>query len=221
MKNGRVGSEFDLISPWYEGRFFVSIPGEFNVYNALCAICVAGVLKVGEDVVKEALGNVSVPGRMQPVKNSLGFSILVDYAHNAASLESVLKSVRPYCKGKIISVFGCGGNRSRIRRPEMGEVSGRFADYTFITSDNPRNEDPMDIINDIIEGMKKTEGRYEVVPDRKEAIAEALKYAGEGDTVIIAGKGHEDYQEFENGRKENFEDAAVAAEIVAAMEGNL
>ncbi len=221
MKNGRVGSEFDLVSPWYEGRFFVSIPGEFNVYNALCAICVAGVLKVGEDVVKEALGNVSVPGRMQPVKNSLGFSILVDYAHNAASLESVLKSVRPYCKGKIISVFGCGGNRSRIRRPEMGEVSGRFADYTFITSDNPRNEDPMDIINDIIEGMKKTEGRYEVVPDRKEAIAEALKYAGEGDTVIIAGKGHEDYQEFENGRKENFEDAAVAAEIVAAMEGNL
>ncbi len=221
MRNGVVGTKFELQSPWYEGEVFVSIPGEFNVYNALCAICVAGVLKIDFEVVKSALAEVKVPGRMQPVKNKMGISILVDYAHNAASLESVLKSVRPYCKGKIISLFGCGGNRSKVRRFEMGEVSGNYADYTIITSDNPRNEEPMDIINDIVVGMKKTEGEFEIEPDRRTAIAKALKMAQKGDFVIIAGKGHEDYQEFEDGRREYFEDAVVASEAVAVMEENL
>ena len=221
VRNGKVGSEFKLISPWYEGDVFVSLPGEFNVYNALCAICTAGVLKIDFDVVREALSEVFVPGRMQPVPNKLGVSILVDYAHNAGSLQSALESIRPYCEGKIISVFGCGGNRSKVRRPEMGEVSGRYSDLTIITSDNPRDEKPDDIINDIVEGMKKTEGKFEIEPDRRQAIKKAVKLAHPGDTILIAGKGHEDYQEFENGHKIYFEDAVVASEVITEMEENL
>ncbi|MBO7453380.1 MAG: UDP-N-acetylmuramoyl-L-alanyl-D-glutamate--2,6-diaminopimelate ligase [Clostridiales bacterium] len=220
-RNGRVGTRFDLVSPWYEGEVFISLPGKFNVYNALCAICAAGVLKVDFEIVKEALANVFVPGRLQPVPNNFGIACLVDYAHNAASLQSVLESLRPYAEGEIITVFGCGGNRSKVRRPEMGEVSGKYSDYTIITSDNPRDEEPDEIIKDIVEGMKKTNGRYEVDPDRTSAIRKALHRAKKGDFVLIAGKGHEDYQEFENGRKEYYEDAVVAKELIAEMEDNL
>ena len=220
-RNGRVGSEFNLVSPWFEGEVFVSLPGKFNVYNALCAICTAGVLKIDFNIVKDALENVFVPGRMQPVPNNMGVNVLVDYAHNAGSLQSALESIRPYCEGRIITLFGCGGNRSKVRRYEMGEVSGNYSDITIITSDNPRDEEPMDIINDILDGMKKTEGKFEVEPDRRTAMKMALSMAKPGDTILIAGKGHEDYQEFENGRKIYFEDAVVASEVITEMEENL
>ena len=166
------------------------------MYNALCAIACAGVMGVDFDSVKKALECISVPGRVQPVENDLGISVLVDYAHNAAALESVIKTLREYTEGRIITVFGCGGNRSVTRRFEMGEVSGRLSDHTLITSDNPRNEAPEAIIEDIITGISKTDGEYEVVQDRAEAICRAIQEAKPGDTVLIAGKGHEDYQIF-------------------------
>ncbi|MBR6484553.1 MAG: UDP-N-acetylmuramoyl-L-alanyl-D-glutamate--2,6-diaminopimelate ligase, partial [Clostridiales bacterium] len=161
--------------------------------------------------VTDALAHVFVPGRVQPVKNDLGISILVDYAHNAASLENVLETLKEYTEGKIITVFGCGGNRSTTRRFEMGEVSGKLSDYTVITSDNPRKEEPMQIIDNIVTGMKRTDGEYEVVPDRAEAITKAIASAKPGDTVLIAGKGHEDYQIFAD-RTIHFDDCEVASE---------
>ena len=191
-----TGTEFTLTSPFYNGTVFTALPGEFNVYNALCAISCAGVLGVGFEYVKQALAEISVPGRVQPVENDLGLSILVDYAHNAAALESVINTLRDYTTGRIITVFGCGGNRSKVRRFEMGEVSGNLSDYTVITSDNPRKEEPEAIIADIVTGISKTDGKYEIVQDRAQAICKAIEMAQPGDTVLIAGKGHEDYQIF-------------------------
>lgn len=196
-RKGHVtGTEFTLTSPFYNGKVFTALPGEFNVYNALCAISCAGVLGVDLEHVKQALEQISVPGRVQPVENDLGITILVDYAHNAAALESVITTLRDYTAGRLITVFGCGGNRARARRFEMGEVSGNLSDYTVITSDNPRKEEPEAIIADIITGISKTEGKYEVVQDRAQAICKAIEMAKPGDTVLIAGKGHEDYQIF-------------------------
>jgi len=219
-RRGHVtGTVFELDSVYYKGDIFVALPGKFNVYNALCAICTAYKEGIGIDAVREALANISVPGRMQPVENDFGVNILVDYAHNAAALESVLDTLREYTEGRIITVFGCGGNRSVTRRFEMGEVSGRLSDHTIITSDNPRNEKPEDIIANIVTGISKTDGEYEVEPDRTSAIKLAVNMARAGDTVLIAGKGHEDYQEFENKRTIHFDDCQQAREAVAEREG--
>lgn len=214
-----TGTKFMLESPWYSGEVYIALPGVFNVYNALCAICVAGVLKIDFESVKKALSEIKVPGRVQPIANNSDISILVDYAHNGVGLENVLSTIREYTTGKLISVFGCGGNRSNTRRFEMGEISGKLADYTIITSDNPRTEDPMQIINDIVTGMSKTDGKYEIVVDRREGIKKAIMMACPGDSVIIAGKGHEDYQIFAD-KTIHFDDREVAAEIVAEMEAN-
>lgn len=211
-----TGTAFDVVSPWYEGEVFVSLPGVFNVYNALCAICVAGLLKVGFPKVRAALQSLNVPGRLQPVENDLGISILVDYAHNAASLENVLNTLREYTEGRLITLFGCGGNRAVSRRFEMGEVSGKLSDHTIITSDNPRKEEPEAIIADIVTGISKTSGSYETVVDRTEAIYKAIDIAKPGDTVLIAGKGHEDYQIFAD-RTIHFDDSEVAAKAVAEI----
>ncbi len=219
-RRGHVtGTLFELDSEYYKGEIFVALPGKFNVYNALCAICSAYEEGISINAVKEAFENISVPGRMQPVENSFGVNILVDYAHNAAALESVLNTLKEYTEGRIITVFGCGGNRSKTRRFEMGEVSGNLSDYTVITSDNPRNEEPMAIIADIITGMSKTSGKYEVEADRTEAIRKAVNMAVEGDTVLIAGKGHEDYQIF-NDRTIHFDDCEKAQAAVSEREGN-
>ena len=155
---------------------------------------------------------------MQPVENDFGVNILVDYAHNAAALESVLDTLKEYTAGRIITVFGCGGNRARTRRFEMGEVSGNMSDYTVITSDNPRNEEPGAIIDDIITGISKTEGKYEIEPDRSKAIKLAIDMAEEGDTVLIAGKGHEDYQIFAD-KTIHFDDVEHARTAVTEREG--
>ncbi|MBR2295229.1 MAG: UDP-N-acetylmuramoyl-L-alanyl-D-glutamate--2,6-diaminopimelate ligase [Clostridiales bacterium] len=215
-RNGVTGTVFDLVSPWYEGEIFVALPGKFNVYNALCAICVAGILKIDIDPVREALSTVFVPGRVQSVRNDLDISIIVDYAHNAASLENVVTTLKEYTEGRVITVFGCGGNRSRTRRFEMGEVSGNLSDYTVITSDNPRKEEPVDIIADIVTGIEKTKGLYEIVPDRTEAILRAIEKAKPGDTVLIAGKGHEDYQIFAD-RTIHFDDCEVASRMASEV----
>ncbi len=218
-RRGHVtGTVFRLDSDYYKGDVFVALPGKFNVYNALCAICTAYREGIGINDVLSALGNISIPGRMQPVGNDLGVNILVDYAHNAAALESVLLTLKEYTEGRIITVFGCGGNRSKTRRFEMGEVSGNLSGYTIITSDNPRNEDPGDIIKDIVTGISRTEGKYEIEPDRSRAIVRAVSIAEEGDTVLIAGKGHEDYQIFAD-KTIHFDDCEQAEKAVLEREG--
>ena len=130
---------------------------------------------------------------MLPV--SAEYTLMIDYAHNAMALESLLTTLREYGGGRIVTLFGCGGNRAKSRRYEMGEVSGRLSDLSVITSDNPRNEEPLDIIADIVTGMKKTDGKYVTIADRKEAIRYCLENAEKGDIIVLAGKGHEDYQE--------------------------
>lgn len=212
-----AGSKFKLKSPWYDGEVAISMQGEFNVYNALLAISVAGILGISFDVVKDALANTKVPGRVQPVVNKLGISCLVDYAHNEASLQSVLEAMRPYVDGKIITVFGCGGDRSHERRFGMGRVSGQYSDYTVITSDNPRTEDPAFIISQIVIGISETAGKYEIEENRELAINKAITMAKPGDLVLIAGKGHEDYQEI-NGVKMHFDDYEVASKVIANLE---
>lgn len=220
-RRGHVtGTVFELDSEYYKGDIFVALPGKFNVYNALCAICSAYIEGIGIDAVKDALENISVPGRMQPVENNFGVNILVDYAHNAAALESVLDTLKEYTEGRIITVFGCGGNRAKTRRFEMGEVSGNLSDYTVITSDNPRNEEPDAIIQDIVTGISKTEGKYEIESDRTKAIKLAVNMAGAGDTVLIAGKGHEDYQIFAD-KTIHFDDCEQARNAVIEREGNI
>lgn len=217
FRDGRIGTTFHLVSPWYTGDVFVAMPGKFNVYNALCAITFAGIAGVSFEHVCKALSVASVPGRIQSVPNTLGFQVFVDYAHNAASLENLLGTLREYCTGRILTVFGCGGNRSKTRRYEMGEVSGNMSDITVITSDNPRNEEPMDIISDILQGFSKTNGTYLLEPDRKSAIQLALQTAKNDDFVVIAGKGHEDYQIFKD-RTIHFDDSEVALALLKEME---
>ncbi len=220
-RRGHVtGTVFELDSVYYKGEIFVALPGKFNVYNALCAICSAYEEGIDIEDVKRALANISVPGRMQPIENSFGVNILVDYAHNAAALESALDTLREYTEGRLITVFGCGGNRSVSRRFEMGEVSGKMSDYTVITSDNPRKEEPDAIIANIITGISKTDGKYEVEPDRSKAIRLAINMAESGDTVIIAGKGHEDYQIFAD-RTIHFDDCQQAREAVIERESSV
>jgi len=216
-KNGEIGTSFQLKSPWYNESVFIAMPGKFNIYNALCAIAAAGVCHIPFDAVREGLLQVSVPGRLQIIPHKGDFTVLVDYAHNAASLENLLGTLREYCSGRLITLFGCGGDRAKSRRYEMGEVSGKLSDLTVITSDNPRSEDPQAIISDILEGFSRTDGKYTLEPDRKKAIYLAISLAQKDDFVIIAGKGHENYQIFKD-RTIHFDDSEIAAELLLAMD---
>ncbi|MCI8319716.1 MAG: UDP-N-acetylmuramoyl-L-alanyl-D-glutamate--2,6-diaminopimelate ligase [Dorea sp.] len=173
----------------------IDIPGEFSVYNSLTAIAVCRHFCVPTENIKAALKVAKVKGRIEMVKVSDEFTLMIDYAHNAMALESLLNTLRDYNPGRIVAVFGCGGNRSKTRRYEMGEVSGKLADLTIITSDNPRFEEPQEIINDIIVGMKKTDGNYIDICDRGAAIKYAIEHGRPGDVIVVAGKGHETYQE--------------------------
>lgn len=189
----------------------IDIPGDFSVYNSLTAIAVCRHFNVPVENIKAALKVAKVKGRIEMVKVSDEFTLMIDYAHNAMALESLLNTLRDYDPGRIVSVFGCGGNRSKTRRYEMGEVSGNLADFTIITSDNPRFEEPQDIINDIITGIKKTDGKYIDICDRKEAIKYAIKHGQPGDVIVIAGKGHETYQEIK-GVKYDMDDRVLIRE---------
>lgn len=214
VETDHIGTRFTLSSPFYNGTVFVGMPGRFNVYNALAAITCAGILGVPFAAVLEGLAGIAVPGRAQPIATGRDFQLIVDYAHNAASLENLLETLREYVRGRLIVVFGNGGDRARSRRFEMGEVAGRMADLTIITSDNPRTEDPLKIIDDIITGISPTGGKYIVVVDRREAIARSIDLAQPGDLIVIAGKGHENYQIFAD-RTIHFDDAETAAELLA------
>ncbi len=194
----------------------VDIPGRFSVYNSLTAIAICLHFTDDLALIQNVLKEVQVKGRVEIVPVSDKFTLMIDYAHNAMSLESLLKALREYDPKRIVSVFGCGGNRSRARRFEMGEVSSKMADLSIITSDNPRFEAPADIIQDILVGVRKADGEYIMIEDRREAIAYAIDHGQEGDVIVIAGKGHEDYQEIE-GVKHHFSDREVVEEHVKQL----
>lgn len=191
----------------------IDIPGKFSIYNSLTAIAICRHFGVSQADIVRALQVAKVKGRIETVKVSDEFTLMIDYAHNAMALESLLTTLREYHPHRLVCLFGCGGNRSKLRRYEMGEVSGRLADLSIITSDNPRDEDPQAIIDDIKIGMAKTTGKYVEIVDRKEAIAYAIHHGEPGDIVILAGKGHEDYQEIK-GKKYPMDERVLIAEIL-------
>lgn len=193
-KPGELGVQFE-VKGLMNFKVEVITPGRFSVYNALTAIAICRHFGVDEQTIKKALLGAKVKGRIEMVKVSDDFTLMIDYAHNAMSLESLLSTLKEYEPNRLICLFGCGGNRSKLRRYEMGEVSGKLADLTIITSDNPRFEEPRDIIEDIKTGISKTDGKYVEICDRKEAIAYAVSHGEPGDIIVLAGKGHEDYQE--------------------------
>ena len=192
----------------------IDLPGKFSVYNSLTAIAICRHFGVSFENIQKALKAAKVKGRIEMVKVSDAFTLMIDYAHNAMSLESLLTTLREYRPTRLVCLFGCGGNRSKLRRYEMGEVSGRLADLTIITSDNPRNEEPQAIIDDIKIGIGRTEGEYVEIADRKEAIAYAIHHGQPGDIIVLAGKGHEDYQEIK-GKKYPMDERDLIREILA------
>ncbi len=194
-------------------RIKVNIPGRYSVYNALAAISLANSIGIDAEKIKEGLENIVVPGRNELVPNKEELAIMIDYAHTAESLENILQATKTYTPGRVICVFGCGGDRDKEKRPRMGEVAGRLADYSIVTSDNPRTEKPEDIIAQIEKGIAKTKGKYEVIVDRKKAIEKAIKMMNKRDIVILAGKGHEVYQEI-NGEKRPFDERQIVKEIL-------
>ena len=194
----------------------IDIPGDFSVYNSLTAIAVCRHFDVPVENIQKALKVAKVRGRIEMVKVSDEFTMMIDYAHNAMSLESLLHTLRDYRPERIVTIFGCGGNRSKTRRYEMGEVSGRMSDFTIITSDNPRFEEPQDIIDDIITGIQKTDGEYIAVCDRKEAIRYSIEHGRPGDVIVLAGKGHETYQEIK-GVKYDMDDRVLVKEVLEEM----
>lgn len=201
-----VGGEMDF-------SVEVDIPGRFSVYNSLTAIAICHHFGVSHEKIQEALKEVKVKGRVEIIPVSDKYTLMIDYAHNAMSLESLLSTLREYQPKRLVSLFGCGGNRSKLRRFEMGEVSSKLADLTVVTSDNPRFEKPEDIIEDIITGVKKANGAYVMITDRKEAIRYCMLNAMEGDVIVLAGKGHEDYQEIK-GKKYHMDERDLIAEII-------
>ena len=197
-----LGAEYRLERQGGDIDIVLHLPGEFSVYNSLAAAAICTHFGVEPDVIRDSLKNAGAKGRIEMVPVSEDYTLMIDYAHNAMALESLLKSLKIYMDTKgapsrLVCLFGCGGNRAKSRRYEMGEVSGRMADLTIITSDNPRFEKPQDIIDDIKIGISKTDGKYVEIADRKEAIRYAILNAQKNDVIVLAGKGHEDYQEIE------------------------
>ena len=193
--------------------FKISTPGKFSVYNAMSAIFTCYLIGIDVKCMKSALSNFSVKGRVESVDVSSKFTLLIDYAHNGASTESILSTIREYEPKRIVTIFGCGGNRSRDRRYEMGEVAGKYSDYCIITEDNNRFEEFDDIAKDILIGINKTDCEYIIIPDRKEAIKYAIENGKEGDIIMLLGKGHEDYKEIK-GVRYSFDEREVIKEIL-------
>ena len=196
--------------------FKVSIPGNFTAYNTIACISICDMLGIDISVVKKSLENIFVKGRLEPVRISNKFSLLIDYAYQGIAMDNVLSTIKQSNPKRIVTVFGCGGNRSRQRRFDCGEVSGKYADLSILTADNPRYEDNNDIIKDILVGMEKTDGEYVIISDRKEAIKYSIVNAEEGDVILVLGKGHEDYQEI-NGVRHDFDERVVIRDIIEEL----
>ena len=218
-KNDRLLSEGGFIGVHFETEgpktlsLDVGVPGKFNAYNALAAISAVSFFDVPDSAIVDGLRVAHVKGRVEPVKVPGNYTLLIDYAHNALSMENVLTTLRQYEPHRLITMFGAGGNRPKVRRYEMGETSGRLSDLSVITEDNSRFEDVMDIIEDIKTGIHKTDGKYVVVPNRKDAIRYCMENAEDGDIIVLAGKGHEDYQEIK-GVKYHMDERELIAEII-------
>jgi len=195
-----------------------ALPGRFNVANALGAYAVASEMGVKPEAIADGLGRAErAPGRFEPIDEGQSFAVIVDYAHTPDSLENVLRAARELTSGRILVVFGAGGDRDRDKRPKMGRAGASLSDLAIVTSDNPRSEEPGAIIEEIVAGIENG-AAVEVEPDRRAAIGRALKLARAGDVVVIAGKGHEQGQEFESGRKTPFDDREVAREELRRLQ---
>jgi UDP-N-acetylmuramoyl-L-alanyl-D-glutamate--2,6-diaminopimelate ligase len=213
-----TGSRFRCLGPATDVALQTPLPGRFNVENALAALIACEALGVPSGVAAAALaGAARVPGRFEPVEQGQPFAVLVDYAHTPDSLENVLRAARQLAEGRLITVFGCGGDRDREKRPLMGEIAARLSDACVVTSDNPRSEPPEAIIDEILQGIPASADGVKVEPDRRRAIAAALAEAEPGDTVVIAGKGHEQGQELAGGRKIPFDDRQVAIDELESL----
>ncbi len=212
---GSLGVSYH-VSGLVEGEIETPVPGRFSVYNSLTAVAICNHYGVAVDIMKKALKSAKVKGRIELVHVSDEFTLMIDYAHNAMSLESLLTTLREYEPGRLVCLFGCGGNRSKLRRFEMGEVSGKLADLTIITSDNPRFEEPQAIIDDIKTGISKTTGEYVEIIDRKDAIRYAITHGKPGDIIVLAGKGHEDYQEIK-GKKYPMDERVLIQEVLEEL----
>ena len=221
-KNDHLLSEGGFIGVHFETEgdrtltLDVGVPGKFNVYNALAAISAVSYFNIPDESILSGLKIAHVKGRVEPVAVPGNYTLLIDYAHNALSMENVLTTLRQYHPNRLITMFGAGGNRPKVRRYEMGETSGKLSDLSVITEDNSRFEDVMDIIEDIKTGIHKTDGKYVVVPNRKDAIRYCMQNAQDGDIIVLAGKGHEDYQEIK-GVKYHMDERELIAEIIEEM----
>lgn len=212
-KPGYMGVHFDI-----KGKYSLSVdvgtPGKFSAYNATAAIAVCKNLNVSDKSIEEGLKNFKVSGRVEIVDVPGNYTMIIDYAHNEISMENILKTLKEYNPKRLITLFGSGGDRSRQRRFDMGEISGRLSDLSVLTDDNPRFEDVMDILADIEVGVKRSNGKYIKIPDRAEAIKYCMDNAREGDIIVLAGKGHEDYQ-IVGDKKIHFSEREVIEEIIS------
>lgn len=209
-RDGWLGTLFRVGNEEYS----VAVPGLFSVYNALAAIAVCSHYGISPEVMRSALSEITVKGRVEVIKTGRPYMVLIDYAHNAMSLKNILTTMRRYHPYRLMVLFGCGGGRAKGRRREMGKIAGKYADFTVITSDNPRYEEPEAIMQEIKAGMDETNGEYVMIADRKEAIRYLLQQGRRGDILILAGKGHELYQE-KNGQKIDFDERKVIWDILS------
>ncbi len=214
-EKGCLGVKYD-ISGKTEMHVEIDLPGKFSVYNSLTAVAICHYFAISQETIKNALRGAKVKGRIEMVKVSDEFTLMIDYAHNAMALESLLTTLKAYNPKRLVCLFGCGGDRAKERRFSMGEVSGKLADLTVVTSDNPRTEDPMAIIEDILTGLKRTDGKYIEIPDRRKAIEWVIHNGQSGDIIVLAGKGHEDYQEINN-VKYPLDERDVIAEVLQGI----
>ena len=197
----------------------IDIPGRFSVNNSLTAIAICHQFGVSPEIIQEALAKVKVKGRVELVPVSDRYTLMIDYAHNAMALESLLTTLREYHPKRLVCMFGCGGNRDAAKRPKMAAAAAKYADMLIVTSDNPRNEDPELIIKDILTGLAGTDIPYDVVTDRREAIYHGLQIAQKGDIIVLAGKGHEDYQILAGMKHIHFDEREVVADGLRLLAG--
>ncbi len=213
------GVEFDIA---YEGKIQhieLAIPGEFSVYNALTAAgcCLAAGITL-EEIANGLKSAAGVKGRIEVVKTNTDYTVIIDYAHTPDGLMNILKTIRGFAKGRVITLFGCGGDRDKTKRPKMGKIAGELSDFCIVTSDNPRSEDPLDIIEDVLVGVKETDCEYKVIENRFEAIEFALDNANTDDIILLAGKGHELYQILKD-RTIVFDEREIVLKLIDSSEG--